>query len=117
MPSERFLAEHFQVARGTVRQEVNRLVADGVLYRQHGTATFTAERQAAHIDMLTSFTEDMQARGVVPKTKVLPNASVKKRMTIVAQPYLVRCGASRTAVAKAAICRRSVSAHSTRTRW
>ncbi|MEU0535542.1 GntR family transcriptional regulator [Amycolatopsis tolypomycina] len=71
MPSERFLAEHFQVARGTVRQEINRLVADGVLYRQHGTATFTAERQAAHIDMLTSFTEDMQARGVVPKTKVL----------------------------------------------
>ena len=71
MPSERFLAEHFQVARGTVRQEVNRLVADGVLYRQHGTATFTAQRQAAHIDMLTSFTEDMKARGVVPKTKVL----------------------------------------------
>jgi GntR family transcriptional regulator len=79
MPSERFLAEHFGVARGTVRQEINRLVSDGVLYRQHGTATFTAERQAAYIDMLTSFTEDMKARGVVPKTKVL-HAGVEPAM-------------------------------------
>jgi GntR family transcriptional regulator len=71
MPSERFLAEHFKVARGTVRQEINRLVADGLLYRQHGNATFTAQPQAGHIDMLTSFTEDMRARGAVPKTKVL----------------------------------------------
>jgi GntR family transcriptional regulator len=79
MPSERFLAEHFGVARGTVRQEINRLVSDGVLYRQHGTATFTSQRQAAHIDMLTSFTEDMKARGVVPKTKVL-HAEVERAM-------------------------------------
>ena len=71
MPSERFLAEHFQVARGTVRHEINRLVADGVLYRQHGTATFTAQRPPARIDMLTSFTEDMRSRGLATRTKVL----------------------------------------------
>ncbi|GLZ33427.1 GntR family transcriptional regulator [Lentzea sp. NBRC 105346] len=76
MPSERFLAEHFGVARGTVRAEINRLVSDGILYRQHGNATFAAQRPASHIDMLTSFTEDMRGRGVQPKTKVL-HASVE----------------------------------------
>lgn len=71
IPSERFLAEHYQISRGTVRLVMNRLVADGVLYRQHGNATFTAERPPRQIDMLTSFSEDMRARGATPETKVL----------------------------------------------
>src|SRR3569833_763589 len=36
MPSERFLAEHFGVARGTVRQENNRLGSNNNHNRQHG---------------------------------------------------------------------------------
>jgi GntR family transcriptional regulator len=71
IPSERFLAEHYQISRSTVRLVINRLVADGLLYREHGNATFTAERPPTQIDMLTSFTEDIQARGSVPGTKVL----------------------------------------------
>jgi len=71
IPSERFLAEHYQIPRSTVRLVINRLVADGQLYRQHGNATFTAERPPRQIDMLTSFTEDIKARGAVPGTKVL----------------------------------------------
>jgi GntR family transcriptional regulator len=71
IPSERFLAEHFHVSRGTVRVVINRLVADGVLYRQHGNATFTAERPVSQLDMLTSFSKEMGARGAAVGTKVL----------------------------------------------
>ncbi|MFI6096431.1 GntR family transcriptional regulator [Lentzea sp. NPDC051213] len=71
IPSERFLAEHYAISRGTVRLVINRLVADGLLYRQHGNATFTAERPPRQIDMLTSFTADIRGRGAVPGTKVL----------------------------------------------
>lgn len=71
IPSERFMAEHYQISRSTVRLVINRLVADGLLYRQHGNATFTAERPPTQIDMLTSFTQDVQARGSVPGAKVL----------------------------------------------
>ena len=71
MPSERFLAEHFSISRGTVRQEVSRLVADGVLFRQHGSATFTADPPTGQINMLTSFSEDIRARGRMPRTKLL----------------------------------------------
>jgi GntR family transcriptional regulator len=71
MPSERFLAEHFAISRGTVRQEISRLVADGVLYRQHGSATFTADPPSGRIDMLISFSDDIRARGLTPRTKLL----------------------------------------------
>jgi GntR family transcriptional regulator len=71
MPSERFLAEHFAISRGTVRQEISRLVADGVLFRQHGSATFTADPPTGQLSMLTSFSEDIRARGRVPRAKLL----------------------------------------------
>ncbi|GAA1679713.1 GntR family transcriptional regulator [Fodinicola feengrottensis] len=66
MPSERVLAEYFAVSRTTVRQEIERMVADGLLFRRHGHGTLVAEPKPAHLDLLTSFSQDMRARGMVP---------------------------------------------------
>ena len=70
LPSERVLAERFGVARMTVRQEVDRVVADGLAARRPGGGTFVAEPRPARM-LTSSFTEDMRARGITPGGKVL----------------------------------------------
>jgi GntR family transcriptional regulator len=70
LPSERELAERYGLARMTVRGEVERLTAEGSVYRLHGRGTFVAEPRIAQAGALTSFTEDMLARGQVPGSTV-----------------------------------------------
>jgi GntR family transcriptional regulator len=64
LPSERELAERFGVARMTVRAQIERMAHRRLVYRQQGRGTFVAERRLAHTEHLTSFTEDMRARGL-----------------------------------------------------
>ncbi|TYR79745.1 phosphonate metabolism transcriptional regulator PhnF [Priestia megaterium] len=72
LPSEREYAEQFQISRMTVRQAINNLVNDGYLYRQKGRGTFVAEKKLEQqLVGLTSFTEDMKARGMEPSSKLL----------------------------------------------
>ncbi|MFC5267644.1 GntR family transcriptional regulator [Kribbella qitaiheensis] len=70
LPSERVLAERFGVARMTVRQEVDRVVAEGLAARRPGGGTFVAEPRPARM-LTSSFSQDMRARGIVPGGKVL----------------------------------------------
>ncbi len=70
LPSERELAERYGVARMTVRNEIERLTAEGAVYRLHGRGTFVAEPRIAQAGALTSFTEDMLARGLAPGSAV-----------------------------------------------
>ncbi|GAA1651718.1 GntR family transcriptional regulator [Kribbella alba] len=70
LPSERVLAERFGVARMTVRQEVDRVVADGLAARRPGGGTFVAEPRPARM-LTSSFSQDMRARGITPGAKVL----------------------------------------------
>ncbi|WP_224766170.1 GntR family transcriptional regulator [Nocardioides campestrisoli] len=69
-PSERELVSHFKVARMTVRQALDALVAEGLLERMPGRGTFVARprRRAAR---LTSFTEDMRRRGMSAESRTL----------------------------------------------
>ncbi len=69
LPPERDLAEEFSVSRITVRKAIDGLVAEGLLTRKQGSGTFVAGRVEKNFSKLTSFTEDMIARGRVP-TKV-----------------------------------------------
>ncbi|KRA38468.1 MULTISPECIES: GntR family transcriptional regulator [unclassified Nocardioides] len=80
-PSERDLVDRFGVARMTVRQALDALVAEGVLERYPGRGTFVAEPRRMPTGV-SSFTEDMAAKGVVAESRTLvaervaPNASV-----------------------------------------
>jgi GntR family transcriptional regulator len=71
LPSERVLAERCGVARMTVRRAVDGLVAEGLAYRVHRQGTFVAEPRIVQSDTLTSFSEDIVARGLTPGARVL----------------------------------------------
>jgi GntR family transcriptional regulator len=71
LPSERVLADRFEVARMTVRNELERLAAAGIIYRLQGRGTFVAEAKIMHSETLSSFTEDMRARGMEAGSAVL----------------------------------------------
>ncbi|WP_022793479.1 GntR family transcriptional regulator [Marinococcus halotolerans] len=65
LPSERIFAEEFDVSRMTVRQAVTELVSEQLLTREKGKGTFVAEHKIEQmLQGLTSFTEDMKARGM-----------------------------------------------------
>jgi DNA-binding GntR family transcriptional regulator len=70
LPSERELADRYGLARMTVRNEVERLTAEGAVYRLHGRGTFVAEPRIAQAGAFSSFTEDMVARGLAPGSTV-----------------------------------------------
>lgn len=63
LPAERDLATDFAVSRITVRKALDALVADGLLVRRQGAGTFVAGRVEKQFSKLSSFSEDMAARG------------------------------------------------------
>lgn len=63
LPPERDLAESLAVSRITVRKAFDGLVAEGLLTRRQGAGTFVASRVEKSFSKLTSFSEDMAARG------------------------------------------------------
>lgn len=71
IPSERELSEHFGLARMTVRQAIDALVNEQVLERVVGLGTFVAHRKMDLQVKLTSYSEEMQRRGMVPAAHVL----------------------------------------------
>jgi GntR family transcriptional regulator len=66
LPTERELADEFEISRLTVRRALDQLEQDGLLYRVQGAGTFVSEKRVTKSFELTSFTEDMRARGFVP---------------------------------------------------
>ncbi|RIW34663.1 GntR family transcriptional regulator [Bacillus salacetis] len=74
LPAEREYAEKFEISRMTVRQAFTQLVNDGYLYRVQGRGTFVAERKPKieqALQGLTSFTEDMESRGMKPGSELV----------------------------------------------
>ncbi|SFD55187.1 GntR family transcriptional regulator [Bacillus sp. OV194] len=72
IPSEREYAETYGISRMTVRQAITNLVNDGYLTRRKGKGTFVANKKIEQkLVGLTSFTEDMKARGLSPSIKLL----------------------------------------------
>ncbi len=68
---ERELAREHGVSRVTVRKAIAGLVADGRLVQRHGAGTFVSERIVKSFSRLTSFSDDLRARGLAPRTKTL----------------------------------------------
>lgn len=63
LPPERDLALDLSVSRITIRKAFDGLVAEGLLTRRQGAGTFVAARVEKNFSKLTSFSEDMAARG------------------------------------------------------
>lgn len=70
-PSERELVHHFGVARMTVRQALDALVAEGLLERVPGRGTFVARAKIDAQVRLSSYTEEMGRRGMTPGSRTL----------------------------------------------
>jgi GntR family transcriptional regulator len=63
LPPERDLAADLSVSRITLRKALDTLVGEGLLVRRHGAGTFVAGRVEKQFSKLSSFSEDMAARG------------------------------------------------------
>jgi GntR family transcriptional regulator len=68
LPAERQLAADLAISRITVRKAIDGLVDDGVLVRRPGSGNFINTRIEKNFSKLTSFSEDMRARGRVPRS-------------------------------------------------
>ncbi|MGL4607069.1 MAG: GntR family transcriptional regulator [Eubacteriaceae bacterium] len=73
IPTEMEISEAFGVSRPTVRQAINALVVEGLLYRLKSKGTFV-NRPKIHQNFLMnieSFNEEMKKKGLIPSTTVL----------------------------------------------
>jgi GntR family transcriptional regulator len=77
IPSERDLSQRFGLSRMTVRQAVDHLVSEGRLHRVPGKGTFVARPKIELALQLTSFTDDMRARGLEPGSRDLDRRVVR----------------------------------------
>lgn len=73
LPAERQLATELGISRITVRKAIDGLVADGILARTPGSGTYinVHPRVEKNFAKLTSFSEDIRARGQVPSSRWL----------------------------------------------
>lgn len=70
--SERELSEKHGISRMTARQALLELIEEGRLYTSAGKGTFVAEPKISQsMQSLTSFSEEMRARGLTPTSRLL----------------------------------------------
>jgi GntR family transcriptional regulator len=69
-PSERVLVHQFHVARMTVRQAIDALVAEGLLERIPGRGTFVATPRP-EVGGLLGYTEEMSSRGLLAESQTM----------------------------------------------
>jgi len=72
IPSERELEKSYNISRTTIRQALSLLDDYGYIYRELGRGTFVAPPKLQNsLHELTSFTGDMEERGLKPGHKIL----------------------------------------------
>src|SRR4051794_12370747 len=71
IPSERQLSADLGVSRLTVRAALDILTREGHLVRRRGSGTYVQEPKIAQELTMTSFSEDMRRRGLVPGSRTV----------------------------------------------
>ncbi len=71
LPAERQLATDLAVSRITVRKAIDGLVSEGLLVKRPGSGNFINTKVEKNFAKLTSFSEDMRARGRTPHSEWL----------------------------------------------
>jgi DNA-binding GntR family transcriptional regulator len=78
LPPESELVDRYAVSTVTIRQALEVLTNEGLIYRQRGRGTFVAHPTLEqNLTRLISFTEDMRTRGFHPTSQVLSSTLVK----------------------------------------
>lgn len=90
LPPERQLAAEFGVSRITIRKAIAGLVGEGVLDTRHGSGTFVRTKVEKNFAQLSSFSEEMQARGMAASSIWLARSagrvSPEEALTLRASP-------------------------------
>ncbi len=72
LPSERDLADDYEVSRMTLRQAITLLVEEGILERRVGSGTYVASHRVQEkMRGTTSFTEIVRLQGKTPSSQVV----------------------------------------------
>src|SRR5438128_4950040 len=71
IPSERQLSVDLGVSRLTVRAALDDLAREGYLVRRRGSGTYVQQPKITQQLTMTSFSEDMRRRGMVPGSRTL----------------------------------------------
>ena len=97
LPPESELQATYAVSQITVRQALDNLVGDGLIYRQRGRGSFVSQPAIqTTLKRITSFTEDMHRRGFEPSSRtvhkeILPaTASIAEKLEVEPGEELVR---------------------------
>jgi GntR family transcriptional regulator len=71
LPSERALSESLGLSRVTTRKAIDQLAAQGLIVRRRGSGNYIAPRIENPLSRLTSFSEQLRARGYSPSSRWL----------------------------------------------
>lgn len=89
IPSENELKETYNVSRMTVRQALNNLVNEGLLYRHQGKGTFVSTvKIEKSIQGIRSFTEEMEATNRKVSSKIVSFKEINATKKIAEKLFL-----------------------------
>lgn len=89
IPTEMEMKQEYGISRATVRQALNELEDEGIIERRRGVGTIIChQRIKPELMKLTSFSEDMRSRGLIPGSKTIdveftvPSSKVRESFNI-----------------------------------
>jgi len=93
LPSERELCDQFSISRITVRKALSTLLQEGLIYASVGKGTYVADTSLnEELQPLSSFTQDIQRRGMVASSQVL-EATIISSDDLLASQFRIPRGA------------------------